>query len=296
MKQLELFPLPGTQAHTPASTYSPIPISDTTRRVDQALRLIKAYAKWKPLTLAYSGGKDSDVVLQLTRLAGVHVTVVYNSTTIDPPGTISHVQQAGGIIQRPKFTFFQLVEKRGLPSMWRRFCCEVLKERFVGTPLLLGIRADESTKRKKRYIDPTACRIYGKKQRVEQVFPIVFWNEMNLIEFVSQEAIRLHPLYYVNGQFNPKCRLGCIGCPLQSDRGRADYLRYPKFLKRLCESYAVYVQNHKCVDGIYDDVVWQILYSNNHDKQYQQTFNGLFHHDARDFLSNFFNIDLPKLP
>lgn len=296
MKQLELFSLTDARAHTPAHTYTPIPICDTTRRIDQAIRLIRAYDKWKPLTLAYSGGKDSDVVLQLTRLAGCHVTVVYNSTTIDPPGTISHVLQAGGIIQRPKYTFFQLVEKKGLPSLWRRFCCEVLKEQFIGTPVLLGIRASESNKRKKRYIDPTICRIYSKRQYAEQVFPILYWDETNLFEFVTQENITLHPLYYVNGNFDPKCRLGCIGCPLQSDRGRRDFLKYPKFLKRLCEAFAVYVQNHNSPYSVYDKIAYNILYSNHHYKQYSQTFHGLFQYDSRELLSDYFHINLPKIP
>ena len=84
-------------------------MEDLERKINQAMRLIQAYNKWKPLTLAYSGGKDSDTILHLCKLAHVPITVVHNVTTIDPPGNISHCEKAGAILQRPQYTFFQLI-------------------------------------------------------------------------------------------------------------------------------------------------------------------------------------------
>lgn len=240
--------------------YAPTPVSDLSRKVEQSLRLIKAYNKWRPLTLAYSGGKDSDCVLHLCKLAHVQPTIVHNSTTIDPPGTLSYVQQHGAVISRPQMTFYQLVEKKGLPSMFRRFCCAYLKERYIASPLLLGIRSSESVKRAARYTEPTACRIYSKKVSSETVLPIVHWTNQDIVEFSEQENLRFHPFYYVDGRFDVNRRVGCIGCPLQGDRGRGDYLLYPKFLRRLIESYAKYVETHKAVTSVYDDVVWQLFY------------------------------------
>ena len=273
--------------------YAPTPVSDLSRKVGQSIRLIKAYDKWRPLTLAYSGGKDSDCVLHLCKLAHVQPTIVHNSTTIDPPGTLSYVQQHGAIISRPQMTFYQLVEKKGLPSMFRRFCCAYLKERYIASPLLLGIRSSESVKRAARYTEPSACRIYSKKVSSETVLPVVHWNNQDIVEFSEQEHLHFHSFYYVDGRFDVNRRVGCIGCPLQGDRGRGDYLQYPKFLRHLIQSYAKYVETHKAVTSVYDDVVWQLFYSNHGDEKYKQTYHGLFDApDPREFLSNYFNIDL----
>lgn len=289
--QLDLFT--GTCAHTCAHTYAPTIIDQTTRKIDQSIRMIRTYNRWKHLTLAYSGGKDSDCVLHLCKLANVPIIIVHNSTTIDPPGTIAHCLKQGAIIQRPKLTFFQLVAKKGLPSMYRRFCCSYLKEKYIASPLLLGVRANESAKRAARYTEPTACRIYSKKVSAELVLPIVHWDNQDIIKFATQEYLQFHPHYYNNGKFDVTRRVGCIGCPLQGDRGVSDYLQHPKFLRLLIKSYNLYVTNHKCIHGVYEDVLWQLFYSNHGNTRYQQTYHGLFDApDAKQFLEQYFNIDL----
>lgn len=97
-----------------------------------------------------------------------------------------------------------------------------------------------------------------------------------------------------NGRFDPTKRLGCIGCPLQGDRGVSDYKQYPRFLRQLVKSYAQYVDTHKAVEGIYQDVVWQLFYSNHGQSKYEQTYNGLFNPPSpKEFLQSYFNIELP---
>lgn len=66
-------------------------------KVDRAIKLIQsAGADGSVVEVAYSGGKDSDVILELTRMAGIRYRAIYKNTTIDPPGTIRHVRQGGG--------------------------------------------------------------------------------------------------------------------------------------------------------------------------------------------------------
>ena len=79
-----------------------------TRKIDQAIRLLRSYARTANYALAYSGGKDSDVILRLAKLAHIDCEIVHNCTTIDPPGTISHCERAGAKIVRPHYTFFQM--------------------------------------------------------------------------------------------------------------------------------------------------------------------------------------------
>ena len=57
------------------------------RKVKQAIRLIQSvpYFEGEPIEVAYSGGKDSDVILELVRMSGVRYRAIYKNTTIDPP-------------------------------------------------------------------------------------------------------------------------------------------------------------------------------------------------------------------
>ena len=82
----------------------------------------------QPLEICYSGGKDSDVILELARMSGVEYRAIYKNTTIDPPGTIKHCREKGVEILHPKISFMGLVAKKGIPTRRARFCCSDLKE------------------------------------------------------------------------------------------------------------------------------------------------------------------------
>lgn len=70
---------------------------DLQQKVDRAVKLIQsAGADGSVVEVSYSGGKDSDVILELTRMAGIRYRAIYKNTTIDPPGTIKHVREGGG--------------------------------------------------------------------------------------------------------------------------------------------------------------------------------------------------------
>lgn len=54
-----------------------------------------------------------------------------------------------------------------------------------------------------------------------------------------------HPLYYdEQGNFHVERRLGCIGCPLTSDNGKADYKKFPKLLKARIKAHQRYLDTH----------------------------------------------------
>lgn len=267
-----------------------------TKQVDRALKLFKAYNKSYNISLGYSGGKDSDVILRLAKLAQVQVSPYYSNTTIDPPGTISHVQKAGVFIIQPEQTFFQLLQAKGLPTMYKRFCCSELKERYIGNCLALGVRKAESIRRAKRLQEPSSCRIYSKKRRTEQFFPIMDWSNDVLAAFIEQENIKLHPLYYQNGAFDVTKRLGCLGCPLQGDRGKADFLQYPKLLRAWVRNLLVYAKEHRGEDDMFLQIIHHLFYSNHGHQKYLQNFFGLFPaQNPKEILSNYFKVDLSNL-
>lgn len=144
-------------------------------KIDFAIKLIQsAAAKAKevgqPIEVCYSGGKDSDVILELVRMAKVEYRAIYKNTTIDPPGTIKHCRERGVEIIKPKYSFGQIIQKTGFPSRHRRICCAYLKEYKILNYAILGIRSEESNKRKERYKEPEQCRVFNKKEKTNQYF------------------------------------------------------------------------------------------------------------------------------
>ena len=185
------------------------------KKIDQSIRLLQSVQKRYDgeIELAYSGGKDSDVILQLAKEAGIRYRAIYKNTTIDPPGTIAHVKEMGVEIVRPKENFFQLIAKKGFPNRFSRFCCEVLKEYKILDKTVIGVRKAESRARKERYNEPTECRYFGAKKEenhVEQIYPILEWTDEDVRDFILDRGLKLAPLYYDMGGANrryPKTRL-----------------------------------------------------------------------------------------
>ena len=170
------------------------------KKVDFAIKLLRSIPTDEgPIELSFSSGKDSDVILELTKMAGIPYRAIYKNTTIDPPGTIAHAKEMGAEVIRPKKSFFQLLSEGGFPSRFSRFCCSVLKEYKVCDRAILGIRRSESKKRAERYKEPERCRVYSKKEKVKQYLPILEWTDQDVEEFIKERNIKCHPLYYRGG-------------------------------------------------------------------------------------------------
>lgn len=217
-------------------------------KVNGAIKLLQVSAGGKVVEVAYSGGKDSDVILELVRMSGIDFRAIYKNTTIDPPGTLRHCVENGVEVMRPKMTFLHMVERNSMPTRRTRFCCRVLKEYKVLDMAVHGIRRSESTARYKRYSEdePVICRIYGsKKNHVNVILPILSWTDDDVAEFIEERSIKCHPLYYDDsGNFHVERRLGCLGCPMKTDAGRADYKAYPLLFKQVVKSVIVWWQAH----------------------------------------------------
>lgn len=177
------------------------------RKIDRAIRLLQSVQKRYDgeIEIAYSGGKDSDVILQLAKEAGIRYRAIYRNTTIDPPGTWGHVREMGVEILRAKASFFHLVAQKGFPSRFSRFCCEKLKEYKVLDKSVIGVRKAESRKRNERYNEPTQCRYYGaktEKNHVELIYPILEWTDEDVRDFIIDRKLKLAPIYYNGGGAN----------------------------------------------------------------------------------------------
>lgn len=274
------------------------------KKINQSIRLLKSYNKFltnrgfgEKLEIAYSGGKDSDVLLWLARQSDIDFNLVHKCTTIDPPGTIKHCMENNAIILHPEKTFLQLVELKGWPTMFRRFCCQYLKEYYYSSYVVDGVRSFESVKRAKRYTSPSNCRLYSKNKIAEIIHPLYKYTDNDICELINDQKIKLHPLYFDDyGIFHVERRLGCIGCPLQSDRGRKDFLQYPRLLRAKIKAFLLYTKQQNIGRDPYDFIMYQIFYSNHGEKKYQQTWHGLFTSQTpKQFLEEYFNIELPNI-
>lgn len=118
------------------------------------------------LIIAYSGGKDSDVLLDiaLRHLNPWDIEVRNSHTTVDAPDTVRHIEKVFKRLKDKSVktsyanrypvrkTMWELiVEHRIPPTGLVRYCCEELKESSTGNRFTaLGVREDESVKRRGR--------------------------------------------------------------------------------------------------------------------------------------------------
>lgn len=237
-------------------------LADKERR---AIKILRMYRGDDPIEVSYSGGKDSDVILALTKMAGIPHRAIYKNTTIDPPYTVQHCKDNGVEVVMPKERFFDLIAANGFPNRFARHCCRVLKEYKVLDNAIHGIRTAESTKRAVRYKDytqlddimlfpdevaalqtkePIVCRNYSKSEHVNVYLPILDWSDADVANFIKVHGIQVHPLYYTNGAFNVKCRVGCIGCPQATDNGLASFRQYPKMAKQWIKAGQRFLDTH----------------------------------------------------
>ena len=274
------------------------------KKVDFAIKLLQSIPQDGDIEISYSGGKDSDVILELAKMAGIPYRAIYKNTTIDPPGTIAHAKEAGAEIIRPEKTFFQLIREKGLPNRFRRFCCESLKEYAICPRSIQGIRRAESVKRAKNYKEPEICRTYPGKKKVRVYLPILEWTDEDVAEFIKERNIKCHPLYYKDGQFDVTQRLGCMGFPLASRKKRIQVFKdNPRWLKAWIRAGQKWYTSEKYQNGKAKfkfkdafEAMGYMLYCGNMEDFKEKTYSMLFgDFDWKEFLQKEFNIDMSDI-
>lgn len=194
----------------------------------------------------FSGGKDSQCLYHLVKMAGVKAKTHMNLTSVDPPEVIRFVKRNYPDVEliKPKMSIYDMAKKKHLvPTRRFRWCCAEFKETSgAGKVTLIGIRKEESARRAKR--GEISANIKGKRtdetfdqwsEHEEQmvtcvggrdkilVSPIIHWTERDVWEFLNSNGIP-HCELYDQGY----TRIGCICCPMSQPRQkRKEIERWP---------------------------------------------------------------------
>lgn len=213
----------------------------------------------KPLLICYSGGKDSEIIVDLALKSGIKFEIQHSHTTADAPETVYHIRkrfkelEGKGIkctINMPYYkgqrvSMWSLIPiKKIPPTRLMRYCCSVLKETAGRNRCIVtGVRRAESVKRKFSGVIETKHNDVNKRiiinndndekrQIVERCQMqakiaynvIVDWDNDTIKDYIGSEHIDCNPLYQCG--FN---RVGCIGCPMANKKRQLEFARYPRY-------------------------------------------------------------------
>lgn len=210
----------------------------------KSIEFIKSVAKstTKPLFAGNSGGKDSAVLDHLLQRSGIDYKSYYTNTTIDPPGTISHIRKhyPHTEILQPKETFYQLVARKGLPTFGVRYCCEFLKEYgSVGKMVFEGVRKSESKRREGR--DYIQCDNRAWQKGSKHIYPLYDWTDKQIWDYIKKYNLPIAPCYKKG-----LLRLGCVGCPQARKVGqrKKEFELYPRYYNAIKKAIAKGMSNN----------------------------------------------------
>ncbi len=188
--------------------------------------------------VSYSGGKDSEVTLDLVQRALPHnsFVVIFGDTKMEFPDTYDAVELEKKRCEELGIQFYKASSKFSPMDSWRifgppsttiRWCCSVHKtapqllklREIVGKDdfremAFVGVRGDESVRRSTySYISR------GTKHRGQySCNPILEWNSAEVYLYLY-----INDLWVNRAYLKGNSRAGCLVCPMSADK--ADYMR-----------------------------------------------------------------------
>ncbi|MBR6158327.1 MAG: phosphoadenosine phosphosulfate reductase family protein, partial [Lachnospiraceae bacterium] len=204
---------------------------------DTIKKIYNVYIKYKSKVdvfyVAFSGGKDSVVVLDLCQRALPHneFKVLFGNTDMEFPTTLKLVENVSMDCALKDIEFYIANAPKSASENWDvfgpparkvRWCCTVHKtapvinkiskicdKKFVRTMMITGVRGDESASRSE-YDELSK----GKKIAGQYSFhPILEWSSAEIYLYMYEKGLEFNEAYKYG--FN---RVGCIMCPNSTER------------------------------------------------------------------------------
>lgn len=228
--------------------------------------ILKAYEKYRNkldiFHVAFSGGKDSAVLLDLVKKAlpkGSFV-VIFGDTGMELSDTYAYVKSTKNSCEKEGIPFYianshlkpeDSWKQFGPPARVLRWCCSVhkstpqtLKMReitgkndYTGLDFV-GVRAHESLARSKYEVEN-----FGKKQKGQySLYPILEWTSAEIWLYMFANNMEINNTYKKGNS-----RAGCLMCPMSNPQN--DYVRY-HFYKEEIDKFLYLITSASCSDSM----------------------------------------------
>lgn len=238
---------------------------------EKAHRFIKNVAETtgKPVTVSYSGGKDSLATLLLVRDSFQEFDILFADTGLEFQETVDNVKRIAEELSLPLKihssgdAFWQSIDNFGPPTVEARWCCKVCKLGAItqviennyesGCLTFIGQRKYESEIRK------NSDHIWKNPWVGNQIgaTPIQNWTALHIWLYLFWKKANYNPLYEEGFD-----RIGCWLCPSAS---MADFSRLGEVHPELSQKLEKYLKGYASRNGLPEEWVtygfwrWQIL-------------------------------------
>lgn len=237
-------------------------INEALNYINSEYKAKKAIKRETALAVSYSGGKDSQVVLDLVLqvIPYKELFVIFTDTKMEFPETYLMVEWTENYYKKfysdfrihkvgSVFDTVELWELIGPPSRIKRWCCSVYKiapqikffesisrDTFYRDILVFeGSRANESARRS--CYERTSPR--EKTFREINLKPIFYWNTFEVFLYLFYKGLKINPLYRKGLR-----RVGCSVCPYASNWSEyIIYKEYPEHAQRFLSVLERYAKN-----------------------------------------------------
>ena len=173
-----------------------------------------------PLTVSFSGGKDSLVALELAKRTGRELSVLFSNTGLEFPETVTHIRELARrenlrlVEKGAGRAFWENLPRFGIPAKDFRWCCKVcklapmtdlLQENFPGGVLTVeGRRRRESFARQGIGLVEESPFVPGQVN----IEPLREWTALEIWLYIRWRRLAYNPLYDDDME-----RVGCWLCP-----------------------------------------------------------------------------------
>ncbi len=223
----------------------------------------------RPVTVSYSGGKDSLATLLLVRDVVSDFDILFADTGLEFPETIENVEKTAKELSLPLKihssgdVFWQSIDNFGPPTVEARWCCKVCKLGAItqlieknyenGCLTFIGQRKYESEVR------ANSEHIWKNPWVGNQIgaTPIQNWTALHVWLYLFWKKVKYNPLYKEGFD-----RIGCWLCPSAS---MADFVRLTEIHPELSHKLEKYLSACASRNGLPDGWVtygfwrWQVL-------------------------------------